>query len=261
MTKLCLKRHFFYFNLSLFLLINFPTSAARFQIIAAYLGLFLIFSHRFSSKYIVSILFLAGLFIIFQVLEVFRKLTSFNELEINSISESVTSAFNEAHYDSYQMLVNSMNYVSENGPTWGRQLLGVFLFFVPHTIWPDKPIGSGAFLAEKLNFSFDNIVMPIMGEAFINFSFVGIIMFAILLGSICRGLDQAYWIKIKNKDNGLLTHFYPVLIGYFFFMNRGDLMSSFAFIVGLFFAFLSIHFVRKLFSLRSQTYVSYEYYN
>jgi len=251
---------FMVFNLLLFILINFPTSAARFQIIAAYLGLFLILSNRLSSKYIVTLLFLGGLFIIFPFLEVFRNITSFNELEMSSIGKSISSAFNEAHYDSYQMLVNSINYVAENGITWGKQLIGVFLFFVPRAVWPGKPIGSGAFLAEKMNFTFDNIGMPIMGEAYINFSIVGIVMFAIFFGFICRGLDQVYWLKIKNKDNGLLSHFYPVLIGYFFFMNRGDLMSSFAFIVSLYFAFLTVHLIRKIFSGRSHTEVSYANY-
>ncbi len=159
------------------------------------------------------------------------------------------------------MLVNSINYVSENGITWGKQLFGVLFFFIPRAVWPDKPIGSGAYLAEKMNFSYDNIAMPIMGEAYINFSIVGIVLFAIFFGFICRGLDQVYWMKAKNNDNGLLTHFYPVLIGYFFFMNRGDLMSSFAFIVSLFFAFLTIHLIKKLLSRRSHTEVSHEYYN
>ncbi len=242
------KNIFIFLNIILFLLIYFPTSAARFQIIAAYLGLFLIITLQPQSKYKITLLFLLGLFIVFPSLEVFRNLKSFNQFNLNNVGNSINSAFNEGHYDSYQMFVNSINYLAENGVTWGRQISGTLLFFVPRSLWPNKPIGSGAFVSESMGMSLDNVSMPIVGEAYINFGILGIILFAFVFGLLCRGFDQRYWKKVENNDNGLLVHFYPVLIGYFFFMNRGDLMSSFAFIMGLFFAFLTIYWIKNIFS-------------
>jgi oligosaccharide repeat unit polymerase len=245
------KNIFIFVNVILFLLIYFPTSAARFQIIAAYLGLFLIITLKPQSKYKITLLFLLGLFIVFPSLEVFRNLKSFNQFNLNNVGNSINSAFNEGHYDSYQMFVNSINYLAENGVTWGRQISGTLLFFVPRSLWPDKPVGSGAYVSGNMGMSLDNVSMPIVGEAYINFGILGIILFAYLFGLLCRRFDQRYWKKVENNDNGLLVHFYPVLIGYFFFMNRGDLMSSFAFIMGLYFAFLTIHWIKNIFSIKS----------
>lgn len=242
------KKIFILLNILLFSSIYFPTSAARFQIIAAYLGLILIISLKSNSKYNITLLFLIGLFIVFPSLEVFRNLKSFDQFDINNVGTSINSAFNQGHYDSYQMFVNCIYYITENSITWGKQLLGVLFFFVPRSVWPGKPIGSGASVAENLNLSFDNVSMPIIGEAYINFGVLGIILFAIFFGFVCRLFDQIYWTKVNNNDNGLLIHFYPVLIGYFFFMNRGDLMSSFAFIIGIYFAFLTIFWIKNIFS-------------
>lgn len=245
------SRIIIFINLILFILIFFPTSAARFQIIGVYLGLFLVLFQKYFSKQTVNVLFLFGLFVVFPTLEVFRNITSFEDVNLKDISKSISTIFNEGHYDSYQMFVNSINYVAEHGITWGNQLLGVFFFFVPRSIWLNKPIGSGAHVAESLNFSFSNISMPIIGEGYINFGIVGLVIFGLIFGLLCQYFDRKFWVKSKYGDNGLLIHFYPVFLGYFFFMNRGDLMSSFAFILGLFLAFYTINFIAGVFSKKS----------
>jgi hypothetical protein len=49
--------------------------------------------------------------------------------------------------------------------TYGRQLVGALLFFVPSSLWPNKPIGSGTLVAENMlmtrySFWYTNISMP-----------------------------------------------------------------------------------------------------
>jgi len=46
-------------------------------------------------------------------------------------------------FDSYQ---NFAIVFFEDFITYERQLLGALLFWVPRSIWPNKPIGSGAFV-------------------------------------------------------------------------------------------------------------------
>lgn len=246
-----LRRIVILINILLFILIFFPTSAARFQIIGVYLGLFLFVFQKFFTKQSVNLLFLLGLFVVFPALEVFRNRTSLEELNLTDIGKSIGSVFNEGHYDAYQMFVNSIAFVNEFGITWGNQLLGVMFFFVPRSIWINKPIGSGAHIADGLNFSWTNVSMPLIGEGYINFGILGVVLFGLILGILCQYFDKKFWTKNINNDNGLFVYFYPVFIGYFFFMNRGDLMSSFAFIMGLFFAFYTINLIFRFLSNKS----------
>jgi len=90
--------------------------------------------------------------------------------------------------------------------TYGRQLVGALLFFVPRSIWPNKPVGSGHFVAENMlmtrySFWFTNISMPFPGEGYINFGILGIILFAFILALVSKITDNWY------QYNGLRLFF------------------------------------------------------
>lgn len=128
-------------------------------------------------------------------------------------------------YDAYTMLTLAIDYVSTRGTTWMRQLVGVIFFWMPRAIWKNKPVGSGYFIAEQLGWSFKNLSCPLPGEAYINLGFIGVLLFAILIGKIMRFLDSCYWCR-DNEDNRRIDVLYPVIMMLFFFMCRGDLLSS-----------------------------------
>lgn len=74
--------------------------------------------------------------------------------------------FTELHFDSYQ---NSLNIIINNLITYGEQLLPVLFFYVPASIWINKPKGSSYLLADKLNYSgFSNVAIGFFGEGYIN---------------------------------------------------------------------------------------------
>ena len=79
------------------------------------------------------------------------------------------------------MICRSLDLVSQMGSFKGKQLLGAMLFFIPRSIWPSKPIGSGATIAIYQRQSFKNISCPIIGEAIINFGIIGVIIFAVAI--------------------------------------------------------------------------------
>jgi len=132
--------------------------------------------------------------------------------------------------------------IQSNFVTWGEQLLGSIFFYIPRSIWPSKPIGSGAALSQLESLDFSNISMPLIAESFINFHMIGIVVFSIVCGGGAAYLDSFYW-KSQNKS-GVTKLFYLFLLGMFLFILRGDLLSSFAYTISL---MLSLTFVVMLY--------------
>ena len=159
-------------------------------------------------------------------------------------------SFTSLDYDSWAMGMAVIDYAEHFGVTYGRQLLGSILFFVPREFWKGKPIGTGAFVAEKRLMTryqmwFSNLSCPLFGEAYINFGIVGVIIFGFVLGLLGKIMDFRLDTtnKLSYKDS---LKVYICL--FMFFMLRGDLMSSFAYLVGTLFALLVLPvFIESLF--------------
>ena len=148
--------------------------------------------------------------------------------------KNLPTAWLDGDYDAYTMFTLVVDYVSHIGVTAGNQLLGAIFFFVPRSIWPGKAVGSGYHVADTLGWSFKNLSCPLPGEGYINFGIIGIILFGVFIGRLTMKLDVLYWksIDIKQKNIRRIDVIYPVTAMFFFFMCRGDLMSSFAYMVG-----------------------------
>lgn len=226
-----------YFILAILAVLTcFPLAMARFSAAALYIPLLLIAVPIMRKKNIFSLSVVGGLLLVFPFLNNFRHFSENTEVKTGVD----LNMFLAGDFDSYQ---NFTLVVSENIITWGHQLLGVFLFWVPRSIWPDKPIGSGAFMAEQQGFFFDNVSCNFFAEGYINFGFLGIVLFALLLSFISARLDKIYWQIIYGKKHSYFHVIYMVLIGMLFFILRGDLMSSFAYTVGF---LISIWFVYRV---------------
>ena len=210
-----------------------PTGIARYAAAAIYFGLLLTFSEKLKTKNIFIFILLGAFSFVLPVLNVFRHL-AFSQVDLSSALKNVTDNFSTmwlaGDYDAYTMLTLAIDYVSTRGTTWMRQLVGVIFFWMPRAIWKNKPVGSGYFIAEQLGWSFKNLSCPLPGEAYINLGFIGVLLFAILIGKIMRFLDSCYWCR-DNEDNRRIDVLYPVIMMLFFFMCRGDLLSSAAYMV------------------------------
>jgi oligosaccharide repeat unit polymerase len=212
----------------------FPFGMARFSAAAMYIPLMLLLVPWLRSKNNFSISFIMGLLIVFPFLENFRYFKP---------GESIKIGFNfnmflQGHFDSYQ---NFAHIVVDNIITWGRQLLGVIFFWAPRSIWPDKPIGSGYYLADVKRLTFSNISCNFFAEGYINFGFIGIFLFIIIISFITARIDKIHWTVSVNSKSNYINVIYYVLIGMLFFMLRGDLMSSFAFTIGFLFSIWLVH--------------------
>lgn len=213
-----------------------PLGIPRYTMAYVYGGMFLYATKIAKKKRVLLCILFFGLLVIFPAMNAFRGLYTevvtwdFIEKSMGNISDN----FATADYDAYTMLLYSIRYTREYGITWGRQLLGVLLFFVPRSVWPAKPGGSGATIIEQMAPSYinPNVSCPIIGEGVMNFGFMGVVIFAIVLSKVLSSVDNAYWNTWRHSDCfGNLM--YPVLVLFALFIFRGDLMSSFAYLFGM----------------------------
>lgn len=230
----------------LMLFVNFPTSTARFWMASVYLGILIIVVKKTRNPHIFKILLFIGVLLIFPAVNVFRNNTVEDVIKYGINLQSVSDAFLEGDYDAYSMLVRSIIYVNRHGSTLGYQLLGNILFFIPRTVWPSKPIGSGAMIANVLGWKFTNVSCPYIGEGYINFGILGVVIFAIILGIITKLADSSYrYVKKNNKNITFIDIVYPFSIGFLFFILRGDLLSSLSYYIGFMIPIILINIKQK----------------
>lgn len=211
-----------------------PIGMPRFAAAALYIPLLLLTLRTFTySPYKFSLTFILGLLVVFPFLNIFRLFGDATEVDLSLNFDT----FLTGNYDSYQ---NFALIVFEDIITWGKQLLAVILFWVPRTYWPDKPIGSGATVGEILHFNWTNVSANYFGEGYINFGFPGIAIFTFLLSYFTARMDNLYWTLIFNSKRNFFRVIYFIMIGMLFFILRGDLLSSFAYTMGVIFACFTV---------------------
>lgn len=216
--------------LVLMLIGNPITGFARWQGAMLYMAAFLAaFRPLIRTPHFVTGTLFVGIFLIFPLLNAFRRYSEDLNLHLSLDWIYV------GHLDSYQ---NFARVIEFDTVTFGHQLLGVFLFFVPRELWPGKPVASGMEMAGISQLGFDTIGMNILGEGYINFGVPGVILFAFSFGFFCGQLDRAYWKGVGYSNS--FQAFYLLFLGGAVFVFRGSLMSAFAFMVGAYVAILLV---------------------
>lgn len=231
-------------SVGLLLIADFPLGTARYLVGAVYLGLLLtLFGRRLRTGWPLVFLMVGGLLVVFPLLSTLRYVTSLQQAVFfmgsgfNFLGPSLATG----DFDAYSMVGYTTEYVGEGpGITHGRQLLGVLLFFVPRSLWPDKPVGSGYTVATEGGLSFVNVSSSPIAEALINFGWTGIFLFAFVLCWIFGALDNSFTIAEHRDHDALIRLIYPFWVGIAFFLMRGDLLSSTAYIVAFTVAFLPL---------------------
>lgn len=239
---------FLFFNLAMCLIIAFPTAIPRFLAVTIYGGIILMMFNSLKKNYLYPLAILVGFIIVFPMLSSFRyERENVNLIELfKHVTSNFENEYNTLNYDGYMMLCRTMDYVSENHCLFGYALFGNILFFIPRSVWPTKPIGSGAFIAEYYNFTFTNCSESIIAESYLNFGIIGILLYAFILGKITQKIDALFWNKPKNIFIQLIYTFY---IHIFLILLRGDFMTGFIYISVLttvFYAFYKLFIINNL---------------
>lgn len=230
----CTRKHFFAgMVIALCLLVNsFPTALARYAMASIYGALLITLFPKLKRNRVFILLFIIGFIVILPFLNAFRR-SAFEDVNIfralwNAVI-GIPDAWLAGDYDAFTTLCMTIDHVAQHGISWGRQMVGVLLFFIPRQFWQSKPIGSGATVANNAGMSFTNISCPLPGEAYINFGVLGIVSGAFFLGWITRMLDAAFWERGAEAATRRIDLIYPLMMLMFFFMCRGDLLSSWAY--------------------------------
>lgn len=229
------KREWWFILIALILinlLVNNPLASQRYWAGTIILGFIAILFRKLErgKGYLAAIL-LIGILFIFPLSNELRYKTvetiSFSDFKLSGLKTAYTSP----HFDAYEMGVHTIQYVAKEGITWGKQLLGPLLFWIPRALWKGKPVGSGGFVGNYFSYPQTNLSCPLPFEGYINFGVIGLILFAVLIGVLFSSLDEYHWKESSAASTELISAYYPFLLGFAFFAMRGDLMSSFSYTI------------------------------
>ena len=230
------------FFAAIVLIVCAPTALARLSVAAYYIPIVLVVFPLLRKSYYFVLTYVTSLLVAFPLLELFR---NFNTNTMYQLSERIPQLLTEVYtgmtYDSYQ----SFAFVFQNHIVlYGKQLVGVLLFWVPRSWWINKPVGSGYTVAHLYNLSWDNISMNFLGEGYINFGVFGVFVFAIFLAWIMAMLDKMYWQKYKGSVKHFFSLYFLIFLANMTFFLRGDLMYATTVILG---SSLSCFLVQQIF--------------
>jgi oligosaccharide repeat unit polymerase len=214
-------------SIILFIAAN-PASMSRFSTGALYMPIVLISSFIFFKHAYISMLLIA-LIVVFPLLHFIRSPALYMSGS-SGFADYWLSIFYSGDFDAYQSLMLVLKY---DVVTYGYQLLGPLLFYLPRTIWTDKPIGSGEFLSERIGLSFGNISASFLTEGYVNFGILGVIIFGCALGSLTGKLDSHYWESSLEKKSIKMRVKYLYFVPATIFIMRGDLLSSISSLLGI----------------------------
>jgi oligosaccharide repeat unit polymerase len=163
--------------------------------------------------------------LVFVLLAAFPLFAIFRRATASTTSQLGAAAFvNSGDYDSFAQIINSVNYVADEGVLWGKQLLGPFVFWVPRSVWPDKPIDTGVLLAQFRGYNFENLSAPFWSEAFLSGGWLGVIVLFLVLGYVLKRADSRMDMTLDNAGVfGITT---AILSFYMLILLRGSLLQA-----------------------------------
>ena len=195
-----------------------------------------------------SIFILSGLF--FPISEIFTH----HKMDEWAVSPGMFQNFFVEHftstaYDAWANTISVAEMVSREGVSWGKQLAGALLFFVPHSIWPGKPQATGIVIGEYLSRNyrmwFLNLSAPLPAEGYLDFAWAGVVAYGVILGRFSRRIDALIASSPMRRALGFYLSFYMI------FLLRGSLMVAVAYVTPVFATFLLVDFF--LLSRKSQS--------
>jgi hypothetical protein len=163
--------------------------------------------------------------LVFVLLAAFPLFSIFRRATASTTSQLGAAAFvNSGDYDSFAQIINAVNYVADEGVVWGKQLLGPFVFWVPRSVWPDKPIDTGVLLAQFRGYSFENLSAPFWSEAFLSGGWIGVIVLFLVLGYVLKRADSRLDMSLENA--GVFGISTAILSFYMLILLRGSLLQA-----------------------------------
>ena len=214
------------------LLVNNPVNSARYWI-GTIVFSFVFVSlrwHRQRSFGLWATLIILSFIFVFPFADLFRNTVSPGIRSLISSKTISEQLVKKGDYDSFQQIVNTVEYVEKHGKTRGQQIIGTLFFWIPRSMWIDKPIASGQLVAEDRGYEYTNLSLPLWAEAYLDGGLLGIFIVFSVYGFFTYRFEKWY-LQCPQFDVRLLNVLIPVFAGYQIFILRGSLMSAFAYFV------------------------------
>lgn len=122
---------------------------------------------------------------IFPLAEVFRAVGSPGAVRTGFFEEYLSNP----DYDAFWQISNADMLWREGLVAPLSQLSGSLFFWVPRSIWPDKPIDTGPLLAQYRGYTNENLSAPIWAEGLVNGGFVFMVILFLVLGYALYRMD------------------------------------------------------------------------
>jgi len=215
--------------LPLFAVVNYPQALPRFWLIGMAITVLLLYVdlRRVRNRLLLIAATGGGAYTVFPFI---RDLTTAETIEPGMEVMPATEALASHHFAHFEMLMNMVVAAERFGHTLGHQLLSALLFFVPRAWWEGKAVPSGYYTAEKLGYHSTNLSAPTMGELYLDFSYVGVIVGAFAIGYVYRKADTAYAAALAFGGVSLHRIQAAMLAGFTIILLRGALLAVVALI-------------------------------
>ncbi len=194
-------------------ILQFVIGGSRSSILVVWFSFFVLYSLKKKMLPYISIvisIFLAFLFVGY--LGIYRaSVTEDSQTVENSYSLEVSELLETTSKEIKTRNVSSDLMVSGLVPgfhshLFGQTYIGALAFFIPRSIWPNKPRGAGAYNAaiihggneSAINYEGASYPISARSEAYWNFSYFGVIIIFFLYGYFLRMLVQLY---LSNSSN------------------------------------------------------------
>ena len=134
-------------------------------------------------------------------------------------------------YDSFGQISNALTVVADNGFSFLTQAFGVLLFFVPRSLWTDKPFDTGVYLARERGYDFENLSAPLWSELFVIGGHATVALGFLALGYVIAAADRRLIDGVRGRRQySVAAAFMPF---YLIILLRGSLLQAMALMVAL----------------------------
>jgi hypothetical protein len=209
--------------LAVLLLVVNPVSASRYVLGTALLSVTAALGAIATDRRarVLMIALVLGLIVVFPYADFARTEQAKAPIRIGGPAQALTSA----DFDAFDQINNTVAYVETNGHTAGRQVAGAVLFWVPRSVWTDKPDNTGQLLGDFREYQNTNLSAPIWTELWIDGGWVLLVFGMGALGWVFRRFDERAKAQPRDLRPGVLTGILPF---YMIIVLRGSLLQAMA---------------------------------
>jgi hypothetical protein len=135
-------------------------------------------------------------------------------------------------YDAFSLMCYIIEYTKDEDFVYGQNILGALLFFVPRSIWEDKPLHTAAQIMGTLE-SYreapsNNLSSPLVAEGYYSFGFIGAALISLLYWHL---LSRVELRALRHRDTLQFLNT-CVAAGVLLLLLRGALLSAVAYLCG-----------------------------